>query len=116
VTRQRIQAFNKKFLRRSHSTDVLAFDARDPGSCRHNPKRKADGIAGDIIISTDEALKNSRIFKTTLSRELALYMVHGILHLLGFDDHRPKDIVQMRKKEQALLDYLGATTEKITAK
>ncbi len=43
-------------------------------------------------------------------------MVHGILHLLGFDDHRPKDIVQMRKKEQALLDYLGATTEKITAK
>jgi probable rRNA maturation factor len=108
VTRQRIQALNQKFLRRRHSTDVLAFDADD--------RRKADHIAGDIIISTDAALNNSRLYGTTLSKELALYVIHGIIHLLGYDDHRKRDIEEMRKKEQELLTYLGAKAEKITVK
>jgi probable rRNA maturation factor len=110
VTRQRIQTFNKKFLRRSYSTDVLAFDAAD------GRKKKENVISGDIVISVDAALKNSRVYGTTLSKELALYVIHGILHLLGYDDHRPRDIRTMRKKEQELLTCLGASAEKLTVR
>lgn len=105
VTRQRIKALNKKFLHRDYVTDVLAFDSSEGG--------RAKQIAGDIIISTDAVLKNAKVYETTPVRELALYVIHGILHLLGFDDHKPQDIKRMRKKEQELLEYLGAKINKI---
>ena len=111
VTRQKIQALNKKFLHRTYSTDVLAFDARENVSARN--RRKPQEIAGDIIISTDEAFKNSRIYGTALSKELALYVIHGILHLLGYDDHVPTDVKKMRQKEQELLNYLGRKTNTV---
>jgi probable rRNA maturation factor len=113
VTRQRIKALNKKFLHRDHSTDVLAFDLRDGAFLGRKEKRKLKVITGDIIISTDAAWKNSRIYGTALSQELALYIIHGILHLLGFDDHRSGDIKKMRKKEQEILSCLGAMAQKI---
>jgi probable rRNA maturation factor len=91
----------------------LAFDTRDDGAVRSAPGQRAKRIAGDIIISTDAALKNSRLYGTRLSEELALYVIHGILHLLGFDDHRPRDVEKMRKKEQELLASLGARAGKI---
>ena len=111
VTRQRIKALNKKFLRRDYGTDVLAFDLTErKGTARRAPTPgNVKQIIGDIIISTDAALKNARIYKTALSQELTLYLIHGILHLLGFDDHQSRDIQKMRKKEQELLAYLGPT-------
>jgi len=113
VTRQRITALNKKFLHRDYTTDVLAFDLRDDITVKCRPKRKSTLITGDIIISTDAALKNTQIFGTALAQELALYVIHGILHLLGFDDHKPGDIKKMRKKEKELLAYLGVKVKKI---
>jgi probable rRNA maturation factor len=56
-------------------------------------------ICADIIISCDTAVKNARIFKTSPQRELKLYVVHGILHILGYDDHTPSQKALMRKKE-----------------
>jgi len=109
VTRQRIKALNKKFLHRDYVTDVLAFDLNDNGPS----KRKLKEIVGDIIISTDAALKNAKVYETELAQELTLYVIHGILHLLGFDDHTHKDAQKMRKKEQELLAYLGAKVNKV---
>ncbi|MCK5014083.1 MAG: rRNA maturation RNase YbeY [Candidatus Omnitrophica bacterium] len=122
VSRQRIQALNKKFLGRDYATDVLAFNLSERrgtvpafrrGKRRAPTVRNARQIAGDIIISTDAVVKNARIYKTGLSEELALYVIHGILHLLGFDDHKTRDIQRMRKKEQQLLMFLGITTKKL---
>lgn len=62
---------------------------------------------GDIVISTDAVIKNARIYKTTHPQELMLYVVHGILHLLGYDDHAEKDIRRMRKKESELMGLLS---------
>lgn len=104
VSRQKIAALNKQFLGRAYATDVLAFDLRD------NRKEK---LRGDIIISTDAVIKQSGQFGQPLSRELALYMIHGILHLLGYDDHSPKDIAKMRAEEQRVLKLLGHQIDRL---
>ena len=82
---QRMRAMNKKFLGHDYATDVITFNH------------------GEIIICPSVALANAKIHKNTLERELLLYVIHGLLHLAGYDDHKPKDIALMRKKEQELL-------------
>lgn len=98
ITSSQIRSLNQKFLKRSYATDVLAFDLMD--------KRKKSELMGDIFISTDAVIKQSKIFDTTLSYEFVLYIVHGILHLLGYDDHSPKDIKRMRAKEAKVLKFV----------
>jgi len=96
-----IKKINSQFLRRKAPTDVISFDLspnRFPGSKKY--------FFGEIIISTDTAQKNARIFKTSFQHEMTLYLAHGILHLLGFDDRRPKEIKTMRLKEAQLLKLL----------
>lgn len=116
VSSQKIRALNKKFLNRTYATDVLAFDLGSNGSVRPKQARKIRReIIGDIVISTDAVKQNSRRFKTTEQHELVLYVIHGILHLLGYDDHQPKDIGRMRSKEQEILNHLGALINKATA-
>lgn len=101
VSRQKISALNKKYLGRAYATDVLAFDARE-----HTGRALAkEALAGDIIISVDAARTNAQVYGVPFARELALYVIHGILHLLGYDDHTPRDVKRMRRKEQQLLQY-----------
>ncbi|MCA9407292.1 MAG: rRNA maturation RNase YbeY [Candidatus Omnitrophica bacterium] len=97
VSHQKIRALNKKYLHKDYATDVLAFDLRDD----HKKRRT---ILGDIAISVDAAVKNARVFQSTVDREIVLYVVHGILHLLGYDDHSLADIKRMRRKEQELME------------
>ena len=100
VTDQRIKVLNKKYLKRECTTDVLSFDLReDP--------RKMKRVEGEIIISADSARKNAKTFGGSPQKEIILYVIHGILHLLGFDDHSPKDIQSMRREEQKILKALG---------
>jgi len=101
VTSQRIRALNQKFLHRNHATDVLAFDMRDPGEA------KDASLVGDIIISTDAAIQNAKTFKTSIEHELVLYVIHGILHILGYDDHTPKDVKKMRQREAGIIKKIG---------
>ena len=91
VDNPQIKKFNAKFLKTKSSTDVLAFNL--------NEKKEKNIILADIMISAQEALKQARNFKTTPDYELSLYVVHGLLHILGFNDHTPREIRLMRKKE-----------------
>jgi len=86
-----IRKLNKKYLKKDSPTDVLAFNI---GDIKEKTK-----LYADILISADTALRNAKIFKTTPDYELKLYSVHGILHLLGYDDHSLKDKKIIRKKE-----------------
>jgi len=88
-----IRKFNAKFLKSDKTTDVLAFNSG-------NGKL----ILADIMISTDKAIEHARRFKTTGGDELLLYVAHGILHLLGFNDHSKTQIKMMRKKESQYVD------------
>ena len=56
-------------------------------------------LLADIIISTDTVIRNSKIFKTKILDELNRYCVHGVLHLLGYNDHTLKERLAMRDKE-----------------
>jgi len=92
VSDKKIKELNLKFLQKNRPTDVLAFDIS---------KTKDSGqMLADIIISTDTAIRNSKIFKTTHLYELRLYLVHGLLHLLGYDHSNPRQRQLMRQKER----------------
>jgi probable rRNA maturation factor len=86
-----IKKFNAKFHKTKGSTDVLAFNLSD--------KKEGNIILADIMISAQTALKQASSFKTTPDYELALYVVHGVLHILGFNDRTAKEKKLMRKKE-----------------
>ncbi|MBM3248675.1 MAG: rRNA maturation RNase YbeY [Candidatus Omnitrophica bacterium] len=91
-----IKKLNKEFLRKNQPTDVMAFDLKET-------KYPINSIIGEIVISTETAIRNSRIYKTNQSEELLLYIIHGVLHLCGFDDRTKEQIKRMRNQEQYIL-------------
>lgn len=83
---------NLKYLSRDCFTDIIAFDYTEK-----------DVISGDLFISIDSVRDNALYYGTEFSDELNRVMVHGILHLIGYDDHTPEDIAVMRSKEDYYL-------------
>lgn len=78
VNDQKIKEFNLKYLGKNRPTDVLVFDMTAPKDIKN--------VFIDMVISADTAVSNARIFNTTALYELFLYVVHGMLHILGYDD------------------------------
>ena len=99
VTAQRIRFLNAKYLDHHYVTDVITFDYSDGGNILI--------LDGEIIISTDAVCQNARTFKTSQCDELGLYVIHGILHLIGYEDGVRGDRIKMRNKEKEILKYLG---------
>ena len=81
---------NKKFLNHNFYTDVITFDTAVE-------KKK---ISGDIFISYPRVVDNAEKFKATLKDELHRVMIHGMLHLLGYNDKSKKDRQEMRDAEE----------------
>lgn len=96
INDSQIKELNLLYLAKDSPTDVIAFNNSD------NDRE----IFADIAISTDAALRNAGLFKTTPLYEVYLYIVHGVLHILGYDDSTVKQKKIMRKKEQFLLAKL----------
>ncbi|MFH0858666.1 MAG: rRNA maturation RNase YbeY [Candidatus Omnitrophota bacterium] len=91
-----IRDLNFKYLDKNRPTDVLAFDL----------SRGKGDITCEIVVSTDAAFYNSRIYKTSPVYETYLYVVHGLLHILGFDDRAEIERKFMQKKaEKILFDF-----------
>lgn len=100
VTNSLIRELNLNYLADYRATDVMAFDLAQKGC-----------LAGDIVISTDTAVSNARRFKTSAEHELFLYAVHGMLHLLGYDDETLSGRRTMDRKAEAILQkYLWPYT------
>jgi len=98
VNDRRIKELNLKYLGKNNPTDVIAFDVTEP--------KRPDKIFADIVISTDRAIDNAGAFHTTPLFELYLYVIHGVLHILGYDDQKRKHKLLMQKKEELLLENL----------
>ena len=109
--------FNQAFLNHEGPTDVITFDhsdlvGDDVRSLKHKTKSEPphvgsyDGLTGELYICYDVARTQAREFKTTWPEELVRYVVHGVLHLQGFDDHRPADRRTMKREENRLLRAL----------
>jgi probable rRNA maturation factor len=103
-TSQRIRVLNRVYLGKDEATDVIAF----PGGEARGARRKARKgfFLGDIAISTDRAGKNARLYRTGLTEEVMLYVIHGLLHLAGYDDTTKKERAAMRKKEREFLEKI----------
>jgi probable rRNA maturation factor len=63
-------------------------------------------LLGDVVISVPTALRQARAMRHSLRREISRLMIHGLLHLLGYDHKRPADARRMRRKERVLFDEL----------
>ena len=104
---------NERFLHQAGSTDVLSFDYLEKPTPRGRPRTAgaADSspvLHGEIVVCVDEAAAQARRFRTTWQSELVRYIVHGILHLRGFDDRRPDQRRRMKRAEDHLLRQLAA--------
>lgn len=98
VTDKKIQEFNKKYLSENNPTDVIAFNtASGIGNA---------GIIADVLVSADTAVSNAGVFKTSPLHELTLYVIHGTLHVLGYDDQSVKDRLVMQAKADQILGKL----------
>ena len=89
VGAKRMRSVNREYLKHDYVTDVLTFDL-------------GEGM-GEIIICPEVAVANAKVHRTTIDHEIILYVIHGILHLAGYDDHTAQDILQMRRMEKELL-------------
>ena len=83
---------NKEYLKHDYFTDIITFDY-------------CEGVklSGDLFISVDSVRSNAAFYETEFHVELRRVIVHGLLHLMGYDDHSDEDITQMRAKENACL-------------
>lgn len=86
---------NAAFLQHEGSTDVITFD--------HGEGATAARLHGEIFICVEEAVTQARQFRTTWQQELARYVLHGLLHLLGHDDLDPRARRSMKREENRLL-------------
>lgn len=84
---------NKKYLKHDYYTDIITFD--------YSEKNR---LEGDIFISLQTVESNSKKFSTTFEHELMRVIIHGILHLDGFDDKTKKEKLVMRSAEDAALE------------
>ena len=90
---------NRRYLRHDYPTDVLSFLLED----------EDDRIEGEIIISADYAAREADQFGWTAQDEMLLYVIHGSLHLAGYDDLEPELKAEMRAKEREYLATFGLT-------
>lgn len=83
---------NIRYLKHDYYTDIITFDY-----CID------DVLSGDLFISVDSVKKNSLDFGTDFTDELHRVIVHGLLHLIGYDDHTEEEQIVMRSKEDHYL-------------
>ena len=102
VDDQTIAQLKMKYFGRPDATDVLSFDLADQSSDLADP---AGTLDCEIIINAQRALKAAGSHEP--AAELNLYLVHGLLHQLGYDDQEPRQAQAMHDKEDELLQELG---------
>ncbi|HUT36834.1 MAG TPA: rRNA maturation RNase YbeY [Planctomycetota bacterium] len=100
-----IRALNQRYLGLDEATDVLAFPLEEQGEMAGSAPEER--LLGEIVVSAEKALAEATRRRIPVARELALYTAHGLLHLLGYDDHTPADRRRMRRAERAALAAAG---------
>jgi probable rRNA maturation factor len=94
---QRMRRLNREFHATDETTDVLAFGYSDPG----------EPLDGEVIVCAPVARRQAKARGLPFRSELLLYVVHGVLHLGGEDDHERAAARRMRRREREVLAGLG---------
>ena len=104
VGAKEMAAVNWKFLRHEGSTDVITFD-----HLNSKLKIKNSKLHGELFVCVDDAVKQAKEFGTTWQSEITRYIVHGVLHLRGYDDLKPQLRRVMKREENRLVRLLENT-------
>ena len=104
-------AIRERYTGLAGPTDVLAFDLRDEaarGAKHHGPPIEVQTpIEGEIVVSVDTARRQAACFGADLPTEVLRYVIHGILHLRGLDDHTRAGRARMRRAEDGVIATLA---------
>jgi len=83
---------NQRFLQHDYLTDIITFPTED-----------GDGLNGDIFISVERVKENAVLYEVGFEEEMRRVMIHGVLHLMGYNDHTPEEKETIRSEEDAML-------------
>ncbi len=100
---EEMAALNERYLGRKGSTDVLSFPLTEKGEIP---------LRGEVVVSAQTARRCAGRFGHSHSKELLLYLTHGLLHLLGYDDKSKRLRQRMRRRERQIVKALFAETNR----
>ena len=99
-----MRTLNRVWRNVDRTTDVLSFSQREGQFAEIRPE-----LLGDIVISVPQADRQARKAGHTLAREIERLLVHGLLHLLGYDHERgPAEAGRMRRREREFMKRIGS--------
>lgn len=93
ISSSELRDINNEYLNHDYETDIITF----------NYSKKLQDIDGEILISFEEAKQNAKKFNATYGKELSRLVIHGILHLLNFDDNNKENKKIMKRMENKLI-------------
>jgi len=99
-----VRRLNKDYRGIDLPTDVLAFSMREGEWTDIQPQ-----VLGDVVISVETAARQAREMGHSLDHELTILLVHGIVHLLGYDHMEKGDAERMQARERAVLSEIGSS-------
>lgn len=102
INSDEILEINKNYLKHDYSTDIITFN--------YSGNNKL--LDGEIFISAPDALENAEKFNVDFNQELLRLLIHGILHLEGYDDEEPEKKKVMKSLENKLVKELSEAEEK----
>ncbi len=104
TTDAEVHALNRQYLGHDYQTDVISFGMAEEGSEEFITPEERPQYLGDVVISYDRAAEQAPEYGHSAEREVATLLVHGLLHLLGYDDTTDPDREKMHKRQDALLN------------
>ena len=109
----RMRRLNREYRKKDCPTDVLAFSIREAVMPRG--VRPISPMLGDVVISLPTAVRQAREAGRSIDDELAILLVHGVLHLCGYDHERnPREAARMLRRERALLHLISPVPRMVT--
>lgn len=107
---QRMRSLNRQYRGKDRTTDVLAFAMREA------PHPSA-GLLGDVVIAVPTAVRQAKEGGRSLDEELTVLLVHGVLHLCGYDHERSeKEARRMQRRERMILRSIGSMPKRVNRK
>jgi len=107
---EKVRELNRDYRGRDEPTDVLSFNLQPEGDAEGDSIFAAppDGVKhlGEVIISYPQAVKQAEEHQHSIKKELAILVIHGVLHLLGYEHDKPELERQMRAREIEFLNRI----------
>lgn len=111
----RMRRLNREYRKKDRSTDVLAFPIREAALPRR--VRSVSPMLGDVVISLPTAVRQAKEAGRSIDDELTMLLVHGVLHLCGYDHEKNhREAARMSRRERSLLRLISPVPRMVTVR